>query len=354
MGRADLAPADVADRVSPYLQAMRERLEAVCRAVGPPQVATVAIDGTAVRFVMAGDMAEAVLPALAPRVVADESSPPFVVELWDSASASLPPPSPPWRREDAGPLGAVRGYNDARHKVIVDLNVGTIVIADLAERVAVVWAASAAALPAWWRAAPLRMLLGWILAAPGRHAVHAGAVGSHGRGALLTGRGGSGKSTLAMSCVAAGMEYLGDDYVLLASGAVGPVAHSLYSTVRLTWDSPALRPNLTPWSSLDGEDKAVLDISEVAPSQLRPATAVKAIVIPRRSGARTATLSPVSQGAALHALAPSTLFQASDEGAAAMALIADVVRRVPAFEFVSGSRVEEGAVLLASLLEDER
>src|SRR5205807_9852223 len=94
-----------------------------------------------------------------------------------------------------------------------------------------------------WRAVPLRPLLGWVLASPGRHLVHAGAVGSEGQGVLLAGSGGAGKSTTAVACVEAGMSYVGDDYVLLSTGEP-PAAHAIYGTAKLDRRSLATLPDL--------------------------------------------------------------------------------------------------------------
>jgi hypothetical protein len=345
-----MATADRAHRASFYLRAMHKGFEAACRSIDSPRVTSIEVDGTVVELRAIGDMADAVLPALAPRIRTEERSADFVVEIWDSASTGVPPPAPPWDRGDAGRLGAVAGYNDDTHKVVVDPAVGTVTVADLSSRAAVVWAGSGAALPNWWRAAPLRMLFAWIFSAPGRHAVHAGAVGYLGRAALLVGSGGVGKSTLAVSCLVAGMDYVGDDYVLLSSRPE-PTAHSLYSMSRL--DERSLAMLGLPADRLEGEDKALVDISVVAPSRLRPAMAVDAVVIPRRVDGHDPDLRSISRAAALRALAPSTIFQAPDHGRAAMELMAEVVRRVQAFELVGGSFVNRAPELLCSLLGGE-
>jgi hypothetical protein len=159
---------------------------------------TLVVDGDTLLLRFAGDaLAEALLPALAPILEASEAAPAWTVELWDSASAGIAAPRPPWTAQDGGPLGAVRGYNDGARRAIVDPATGTLTIADLSEAHAVVWAPSASRLPSWWRAVPLRMILGWALARPGRHVVHAGAVGAGPGCVLLAGRGHSGKSTVA-------------------------------------------------------------------------------------------------------------------------------------------------------------
>jgi GT2 family glycosyltransferase len=103
---------------------------------------------------------------------------------------------------------------------------------DVHNRTAVFWVESAEALPDWTRAAPFRTLFHWLAEHHDAQLVHAAAVGLGGRGVLITGRGGVGKSTCALSCLGAGFDYVGDDYVLL-SRHDGLRAYSLYRTAKI-------------------------------------------------------------------------------------------------------------------------
>lgn len=85
--------------------------------------------------------------------------------------------------------------------------------------------------PAWAIGQPCVSLLpaaiegsGWVLA-------HAAAVGKDGRFLLMLGPGGAGKSTATLSCIRAGWDYAGDDYLLVnpQRGLVAP----LYASVRI-------------------------------------------------------------------------------------------------------------------------
>jgi serine kinase of HPr protein (carbohydrate metabolism regulator) len=58
--------------------------------------------------------------------------------------------------------------------------------------------------------------LGALLRDDGYEVVHAGAIDLDNEGILLVGSPGSGKTTLLVSCLQAGMKFLGDDIVLLA------------------------------------------------------------------------------------------------------------------------------------------
>lgn len=316
---------------------------------------TLATEGTVVRLRFAGSkMAEATLPALAPLVCDQPKAPTFTVELWDSQSAGIAPPRPPWGPHDAGPLGAVRGYNDGGLRTVVDQAARTITLCDLSSRQAVVWAESAAGLPGWWRAMPLRTLLGWLLARPGFHVVHAGAVGMGGRGVLLAGAGGVGKSTLAVMCLEAGMDYLGDDYVLLSSGP-SPRAYALYGTAKLDDRSLAAVPSLAECAKREAEPvmaegKLVLNLSILRSSRLAQAIRVEAIVVPRLESEPTSTVTPIAKSAAVRALAPSTIFQAVGGGAPALRVVGDVARSMPCYELQLGRDMSDAPKLVTSLL----
>jgi len=339
-----------------YLENMQATFASALESGLPRRAATLSVDDVDVALVCAGDdMARASWPALAPCLSAGESPrgvPALTIELWDSASARIQPPAAPWSAQDAGPLGAVRGHNTPTRRVIVDPGSRTITVADLQARRAVLWAQSAAELPTWWRAVPLRLLLSWATARSGRRMVHAGAVGDGGRGVLLAGSGGTGKSTVAVTCLDAGMDYVADDYLLLSGSPGMPRVHALYGTAKLDERSLQAFPMLVPAAmppSREGE-KWVLDLHALRPSRLAGELDIAAVVLPRLTGGERPSLERVSAATALLALAPSTIFQAPDGGAEALALIADVLRVTPAYELRVGEDLGAVPALLGSLV----
>ena len=62
--------------------------------------------------------------------------------------------------------------------------------------------------------------------------LHAAAVGTADGGVLIVGRGGVGKSTTALACLAAGMKYVADDYLVVQLDPE-PRAFQLYGTAKL-------------------------------------------------------------------------------------------------------------------------
>lgn len=208
-------------------------------------------------------------------------------------------------------------------------------------------------LPWWERAAPLRPALFWALSGQGRHLVHAGVVGDAQRGGvLLAGAGGSGKTTVALASLAAGMAYVGDDYVLLHTEGQ-PVAWNMFATAKLDAGHvrrfPELADGLSISSEPVAEEKAVLDVDRLMPGALAEALAIKAVLVPRIRGGH-AGLRPASAGEALLALAPSTAFQMPFDGGEVMRALAAVARTVPAFALDVGDHPGELAAAVDRVL----
>src|SRR3954454_11663818 len=154
-----------------------------------------------------------------------------------------------------------------------------------------------------------------------------------------------------MTCAQAGMDFLGDDYLLLNAGSTPP-AHALYSTARVDRRSLAGLAEVAGrvGDPGHGEEKVLLDLKALYPECLCNSLAVEAVVIPRFDTGAETTLKPINAAAALRGLAPSTIFQAPDGGAPALAAIADVVRSVPAVELRMGSDLRDVPERIGSLL----
>ena len=154
---------------------------------------------------------------------------------------------------------------------------------------------------------------------------------------------GSGKSTTAMACAAAGLGYLGDDYVLGGESGGRSRAHALYTTAKLTERSLDLLPALRALAdgSEAAEEKAVIQLKD-SPfgAQLMASAPIAAIVLPRIAGGQQTWWEPATASRALTALAPTTLFQLPGAGGAALARLARLVRSVPAVTLHLGQDME--------------
>jgi hypothetical protein len=335
-----------------YLSDMRAAFSRALESTDQRTDARLRLDDVVVEVVTAGvETADAVLRGLAPVLTETNASPTFTVEVWDTATSGVPAPPAPWGADAAAPQGVVRGYSEGRHRTVVDHGSGTLTVADLSERHAVVYARSAHEIPAWWRAAPLRLALTWAVARPDRQLVHAGAVGEDGRGVLLGGRGGAGKSTVALACVEAGMAFASDDYVLLSAGPRA-AARTVYGTAKLDrWSLGAL-PELAKQVDLPSgsDDKAIVDLYALRPDRVASTLRVSAVVIPSVTREKRTGLQRVSAAQAVRALAPSTIFQAPDGSAESLRLISAVARNVPAYSLLLGEDLAEVPPLIRSVV----
>jgi hypothetical protein len=336
-----------------YLDAMRAAFARALETGLERSVVALRLDDVVVRLEFAGRaMSDAVLPALGPVAVQTDAPPALTVELWDSASAGIPAPPVDWDRGAAAPLGALRGHNDGATRTLVDPVSRTITVADLDRRQAVLYSPAANSIPSWWRAMPMRFLLGWAVSRPDRHLVHAGAVGAGDRGVLLGGAGGAGKSTTAVTCLESGMRFVGDDYTVLSAGQA-PRAHAVYGTAKLDRRSLEQFPSLARTADQQPlEDaKAVIDLHAHRRDGLADSVSVHGVVIPRVDPSGVTRIWPMPAAHALRELAPSTIFQEPDGRVDAFRVIADVVRRVPSYGLSMGRDSSKAPSLIRSVVE---
>ena len=219
---------------------------------------------------------------------------------------------------------------------------------------AVCWVRDPDQLPPWDLAAPLRPILSWWASARKGQLVHGAAVGDRGLAVMLTAIGGSGKSTTALSCLDAGLSYLGDDYVMLRSGEP-PMVCSLYSTAKVTPDQmdrvlPHFRKHVAHGAS-EFQDKVTLQLGREHASQLVPMMPLSAILVTAVARDGRTALAPASRAEVLKAMAPSTIFQLPGAGARAFARMAAIVRRVACHRLYVGTDVAANVAAIRGVIE---
>ena len=244
--------------------------------------------------------------------------------VWDSDSTMVAMPPPPVAHDAFSARGELLGFDDERYLIAFQSSEFSVSLLDRDEGRGVYWVQDAQNLPSWSLSAPLRTLLHWILMDRGRHLVHGAAVGDEQSGVLLVGAGGSGKSTTAIRCLAAGMHYLGDDYVAISADP--PRAYSVYSTAKLFATDP--RPAgrlLSP--SPGGEVKVVLALDEY-PAQLPRELPIRTIATLDFTNDEESAVECIDSSALFRAAVVTTLAQLPHAGAPLLRLIRDFTAQV--------------------------
>jgi len=82
---------------------------------------------------------------------------------------------------------------------------------------------------------------------------------------------------------------------------------------------------------------------------------IKAVLIPRITGQSDTSVRPTTTGAALRALAPSTIFQLAGSGQTAFQTMSSLVKQVPCYSLELGTEMAQiPEVILSLLLSLER
>ena len=261
-------------------------------------------------------------------------------------------PAPAWGPLDWGAKGQIAGFNDQRFRTLYQPGVDILNMYDAARRAALYWVAASDVVPWWESSFPLRTILHWWGAPTPLQPVHAGGVGSEGCGVLVAGNSGAGKSTTSLACLEAGMDYVGDDYVLVDVEALR--VHSLYGTVKLEPHNlerfPALAPLIVNAERLDVE-KAMAFLHDHRPERLVAELQVQAIVMPKVTGVIDSHLEPASAAVALRVLAPTTSYHLPGYRREVFTKLTALVRSLPCYHLHAGTDLEQVAATVASLVK---
>lgn len=260
--------------------------------------------------------------------LAEASAPEGAPLAWRVAEAGelFPPPEP------LGRYGTLR--RSAANDLIIEWRPGMVSVCEVAARRITTVLADPEKVPGDFLAKPLLPFLVGLLHAEGFTAAHAALVGRGGRGLLVTGRGGLGKSTIAAAALRAGFEFCGDDFVALRRGTEGFEGLSLYCTLLLR-PQQAKRLGLAAGPP-SPEGKSLVHAAAAFPGQVRRSMRIEAVAVPEISLEPGSALRPAGRGAALRALAPSSIFASPWREASRAGTLFDLVAAVPALVYQSG------------------
>ena len=313
--------------------------------------------GHAVHVRLAGEELDTALAAAWTHMADAESvsAPPGLEILaWDEAASGVASPELPWSwSELSGTVRLVLPPGGEAFRVHAYEEGEMFFMYSLKENKAVFWTRDARRLPTFFRAAPFLTLMHWWAGSCGLRLVHAGAVGTDAGAVLVAGKGGSGKSTTSLVCVLAGMHFLSDDFCLVQAGRT-PLVHCLNSSGKLHRDHFRRLPELAARSVdpvPDAFDKPLIFVHEHFPSQVRSRLPLRAVILPQVTGKEATCWEAVSPATALRALTSSTMFQFSPDDGSAFRDMAAVLRGLPCFRLLLGTRTGEIAAAVRGIVE---
>lgn len=302
------------------------------------------------------------IPAIAHLAVAPTATPDLTVCLWDSISTATPLPllidsmveliQCHWT-DYLGPRKEIKAYDGERIRASFHIGPNILSMLDRQQNLACYWIADPENIPYWEKGSPLQTILNWWTTDHHRQYVHAGAVGTPSGGVLLAGKGGSGKSSTALACIGSPLVYASDDYCLVSTDPT-PYVYSLYNTAKLKGEAdlkrfPCLAPLVNNRDRLETE-KAMLFLYEHHPARVVSGFPIKAVLIPQVTGQPDTGVRPTTAGAALRALAPSTIFQLAGSGQAAFQTMSSLVKQVPCYRLELGTEVAQIPEVILNLL----
>ncbi len=319
------------------------------------------IAGRVLRLSFAGGaLIEPLTRTFAHLALMPQAHPDITVNVWEMNETGVNPPSPLWNSDAYLRRGEIQGYNDGASCTVYHPDGRILFVYDVERAVGYVAAFDHTILPMYERAASLRPILFAALAAFHVQYVHAAAVGLAGGGVLLAGKSHAGKSTTSLACLDSDLFFAGDDYCAVrvpSQPADTPHVYSLYSTAKgdahTVAHLPFLERAIHLWD-VGGSEKAIWFLHEQMPQKLIREFPLRAILIPRITGARETRVSHASSQAALLALAPSTISQLPNADARVFQRIAAIAKSVPAFHLELGTDMKQIPNAIRAVLETAR
>ncbi len=342
-------------RGTAFFDELRDTWRRAADTAGSVEVRRYRVAGAALELRFAGsvlvDPLTRALAHLARPSLADDS---LVVWAWESETTSTGMPHTPWNADDYREYGKIRGFFDERFQSVFQWGSHSLVVLDVDRNEAVYWVETAEQIPFFEMAAPLRLVLHGWLRTKGIELVHAAAVGSArrlrpprrqgGLGQVLDGSGGGEKRS------ANPRRRLLPRFPRHTGRCLERLQRCEDPRGRDSNRLPFLGEMVSNPKRPD-DDKAVYFLHEHMPDRLLLEADLRAIVIPRRTTTQSAVLSPAPRGAALAALAPSTILQLPAAGAETLERLTELVRNVPTYFLDVGSELDAVGPAITPLLE---
>jgi hypothetical protein len=313
------------------------------------------VAGIRIELAFAGEsLCPYILPALAHLEVPSQDEPDLRIHVWDSDSTGVDFVMPPVAQDCFTNRGDIWGMSSHRIRSAFHWIEFSVNVFDVERRLGVFWVRSAACVGNWTRGSPLRTLLHWSMEASGRQLVHGAAVGTDEGALLVTGRGGVGKSTTALACLEAGMQYLGDDYVVVGLDPE-PRVYRLYGSAKLTAEQlrrfPSLA-NLVGSGDFLEDGKALIDLPPSMKSQIPHSLPLRALVTPSFADTRESSFGTADPLDLQQAVAITTMSQLPHAGPRTHAFFERMVRTLPVGRLHLGTEIDRIPAAIDSFLKE--
>lgn len=198
--------------------------------------------------------------------------------------------------------------------------------------------ADPSSLPDWDSGSPLRNFLRWTLSGVHSGFLHSGALAEDGRGIMLVGPGGSGKSGTVLAGLNAGLQSVGDDYILGRTDAQNPgcvTVEPLFNTLKN--DTSGLeRLGIIPVGPKNWQGKHQFTFQDLVSRPPDASLLMGALCVPEITGGHTTTFELMPHQEAFLALAQTGFSQMPGDLAQNFKFCSEVVKRLPTFRLKLG------------------
>ncbi len=277
----------------------------------------------------------------------------LIVYAIEEQELQIETPDAPWKWYMADREGYIHGVDVDRFTVNFDQTTQSLRLLDRKRKVALHWMRNLSKVPYWERSFPLREILNWWYRDTPMQPIHSAAVGAGNSGVLIGARGGSGKSSTALSCLLAGMQFAGDDFVLVDTDTLQ--AYSLYNIAKLEPHAfvrfPQLKP--PPETPMIDLNKYQISLARVIPGGLQRTLNLKMILIPQITNGPATYLSPIEKSEVSSALMLSTFYLLKGDTRSVFGKITRLVDALPSQRLNLGLDFERIPQIINNALHQE-
>ena len=256
------------------------------------------------------------------------------------------------------PDGGERWYvREGSTHALYHASFGTLYVLDEAAGRGALWLLGDDPLPYVVRTSPFLPLFHWVFGAQGKQVLHAAVVGHGTAAVLIAGRTGSGKSTAALAATDWGLDFLGDDMVLVSASErldrettsdLNFRAFTIYCSAKLEQGDIGLFPSLAPAATIDlpspgglnretTPQKTVLLFDRHLRDRVTKERPLIGGIVPTRILRGVASGTRLSPAQAFLHLAPNVLFQLPGGSQAAAQRLRRIAGALPFFAWDLGA-----------------